>query len=224
VTRYARSGDVNIAYQVTGEGPLDLVYVPSTVHHVELNWDNPLVSRFLERLSSLERLLVFDKRGTGMSDRVVGVPTLEARMDDIRAVLDAVDSERVVLFVAGDAGPLGVLFAATYPERTTGLVLWNTTPRVTRSPDLPWLRSRGQLEEDIEETSRHWGEPGWVEERVRRANPDASEAEVSFFARMARLSLSLGAAAQYARDAPQRRCVRCPRLRTAARRLGAAVR
>jgi class 3 adenylate cyclase/pimeloyl-ACP methyl ester carboxylesterase len=200
VTRYARSGDVNIAYQVTGEGPLDLVYVPSGTHHVELNWENPVVARFLERLASLGRLIVFDKRGTGMSDRVVGVPTLEARMDDIRAVLDAADSERAVLFVAGDSGPLGVLFAATYPERTPGLVLWQTTPRFTRSSELPWLVSRGRFEERIDEVARRWGEPGFVEEEVvRRGNPDATDEEVSYFARVFRLSVSPSTAAQYPR-------------------------
>ena len=93
-TRYARSGGVSIAYQVVGEGPLDLVWIPSMAHHVELNWENPMVARFLHRLGSIARVLVFDKRGTGMSDRLAGSETLEERMDDIRAVMDAVGSER----------------------------------------------------------------------------------------------------------------------------------
>ena len=197
-TRYTRSGDVSIAYQVAGAGPFDLVYVPSMTHHVEMDWENPHVSLFLERLASLSRLLVFDKRGTGMSDRAGGSPTLETRMDDIRAVMDAADSERAVLFAAGDSGPLCVLFAATYPERTAALVLWHTAPRVTRSPSVTSLPSRGQAEARIDEIRRRWGEPGFVEETVvRRSNPDASDADIRHFARVFRLSVSPGAAADY---------------------------
>ena len=196
-TRYARSGEVSIAYQVTGAGSVDLVYVPSVSQHVELNWENPPVSRLLERLGLLGRLIVFDKRGTGMSDRVVGSPTLEARMDDIRAVMDAADSERAVLFGVGDGGQLCLLFAAAYPERTRALILWQTPPRFSRSAELPFLRSRREQEEFYEELERRWGEPGFAEEIVRRANPDASEEEVSGYARVFRLSVSPGAVAQF---------------------------
>jgi class 3 adenylate cyclase len=198
-TRYARSGEVSIAYQVTGAGSFDLVYVPATSHHVELNWESPPVARFLERLGSLGRLIVFDKRGTGMSDRVAGSPTLEARMDDIRAVMDAADSERAVLFGAADGGQLCLLFAATYPERTRALVLWHTPPSFSRSAELPFLRSRGEQEQFHEELGRLWGEPGFVERIIRRTNPDASDEEVSGFARVSRLSVSPGAVAQYNR-------------------------
>ena len=199
-TRYTRSGDVNIAYQVAGVGPFDLVYAPSMTHHVELDWENPHVALFLERLASLSRLLVFDKRGTGMSDRFAGSPTLETRMDDIRAVMDAADSERAVLFAAGDSAPLCILFAATYPERTLALVLWHGAPRATRSPALPSLPSRGQAEERIDDVRRRWGEPGFLEEAVvRRSNPDASEDDIRHFARVFRLSVSPGAAADYMR-------------------------
>jgi class 3 adenylate cyclase len=198
-TRYARSGDVNVAYQVTGGGPVDVVYVPGVSQHVELNWENPPVSRFLERLGSLGRLIVFDKRGTGMSDRVVGAPTLEARMDDIRAVMDAAGSERAVLFGSGDGGQLCVLFAATYPERTRALLLFHTPPRFSRSAELPFLRSRGEQEQLYDEWGRRWGEPGFVEGLIRQGNPDASDEEVSGFARVHRLSVSPGAVAQYNR-------------------------
>jgi class 3 adenylate cyclase/alpha-beta hydrolase superfamily lysophospholipase len=198
-TKYARSGDVSIAYQVTGDGRTDIVYVPSVAHHVELNWENPLVARFFERLAGLGRLILFDKRGTGMSDRVSDFPTLETRMDDIRAVMDAVDSESAVVFAAGEGGPLGMLFAATYPERTTGLVLFNTTPRFTRSPELPWLSPRGQYEAIVDEVSRGWGDVAFNEEFARRSNPDASNDEISAFARVFRLSVSPGAAAHYMR-------------------------
>jgi class 3 adenylate cyclase len=198
-TRYARSGEVSIAYQVTGAGSLDLVYVPAVSQHVELNWENPPVARFLERLGSLGRLLVFDKRGTGMSDRVVASPTLEERMDDIRAVMDAADSERAVLFGAGDGGQLCLLFAASYPERTRALVLWHTPPRFSRSAELPFLRSRGEQEQLYDEWGRRWGEPGFIEGLIRQGNPDASEEEVSGFARVQRLSVSPGAVAQFSR-------------------------
>jgi pimeloyl-ACP methyl ester carboxylesterase len=116
-TRYTRSGDMHIAYQVLGEGPLDLVYIPAFTHHVELIWEIPRQARYLRRLASLGRLLLFDKRGTGMSDRVVGVPTLETRMDDVRAVMDAAESEQAVLLGILDGGALGTLFAATYRGR-----------------------------------------------------------------------------------------------------------
>ena len=198
-TRYARSGEVSIAYQVVGDGPFDIVYVPSIAHHVELNWENPLHGRFLERLALLGRLIVFDKRGTGMSDRVSDAPTLETRMDDIRAVMDAAGSERAVVLAVGEGGPLSMLFAATYPERTSALILWTTTPRFVRSAELPWLPSRGRWDEDLAEVARRWGEIEFNEELVRRSNPDASDEEVRHFARVFRLSVSPGAAAHYFR-------------------------
>jgi class 3 adenylate cyclase len=134
-----------------------------------------------------------------MSDRVVGSPTLEERMDDIRAVMDAAGSDRAVLFGSGDGGQLCLLFAATYPDRTAALVLWHTPPRFSRSPEFPMLRSRGEQEAFYEEVRRRWGEPGFVEENVRRSNPDADDATVSHFARVFRLGASPGAAAQYNR-------------------------
>jgi pimeloyl-ACP methyl ester carboxylesterase len=116
-TRYARSGDVHIAYQVTGEGPFDLVFVPPFVSHVELAWQVPSTVKLIERLSSFSRLIRFDKRGTGMSDRVEGLPTLETRMDDVRAVMDAAGSEKAAILGASEGGPMSTLFAATYPAR-----------------------------------------------------------------------------------------------------------
>ncbi|MEP7225211.1 MAG: alpha/beta hydrolase, partial [Actinomycetota bacterium] len=113
--RYARSGDVNIAYQVTGDGPFDLVLVPGFFSHLEIDWEHPVHARFLERLGSFARLIRFDKRGTGLSDRGVGLPDLETRMDDVRAVMDAVGSEQAALFGYSEGGPMSILFAATYP-------------------------------------------------------------------------------------------------------------
>jgi class 3 adenylate cyclase len=196
--RYARSGDVAIAYQVVGEGSIDLVYVP-VISHVELMWENARNAQFLTRLAAVCRLIVLNQRGTGMSDHVPGLPTLEIRMDDIRAVMDAAGSERAVVFGIGDGGPLCVLFAATYPERTSALVLMNSAPRFVRSPELPWLPTRAQAERTAEEFERHWGEQAFMTEHIRATNPSAPEDEMETFARMWRLSVSPGSAAAYRR-------------------------
>jgi len=135
-TKYARSGDVHIAYQVTGSGSLDVVYVPGFVSHVELAWDSPAMAHNFDRLGSFARLIRFDKRGTGMSDRVP-VATLEERMDDLRAVMDAVGSERAALIGVSEGGPMCLLFAATYPARTSALVLYGAFAKRLWSPDYP---------------------------------------------------------------------------------------
>ena len=136
-TQYTQSGDVSIAYQVLGDSPLDLVVAPGFVSHLEQAWEDPSYSRFLQRLASFSRLILFDKRGTGLSDRITGIPTLEQRMDDIRAVMDAVGSKRAALFGISEGGSMGVLFAATYPERTTALVLYGSVARILWAPDYP---------------------------------------------------------------------------------------
>jgi class 3 adenylate cyclase len=125
-TRYAKSGDVHIAYQVIGSGLLDLVFVPGFISHVDHVWDEPRWSAFLERLASFSRLICFDKRGTGLSDRISAIPTLEERMDDVRAVMDAVGSERAALFGISEGGPMSLLFAATHPDRTLALTLYGS--------------------------------------------------------------------------------------------------
>ena len=117
-TRYAKSGDVHIAYQVIGDGPIDVVYVPGFMSNVEYDWEHPRPARFFRRLASFSRLIRFDKRGTGLSDRVA-IPTLEERMDDVRAVLDATGSTRAALIGVSEGGPMSLLYAATYPERTS---------------------------------------------------------------------------------------------------------
>ena len=124
--RYAQSGDVSIAYQVTGDGPFDLVLVPGFTSHLEFDWEEPRHAAFLERLASFSRLIRLDKRGTGLSDRHGGVDDLETRMDDVRAVMDAVGSERAALFGYHEGGPMSMLFAATYPERTRAIALYGT--------------------------------------------------------------------------------------------------
>src|SRR5438270_13141814 len=142
--RYAKTvDDVHVAFQVVGEGPIDLVYAPAFISHLEVSWEDPLMARWLTRLARFSRLIVFDKRGTGLSDRIAGdsIPTLEERMDDIRAVMDAAGSERAALFGASDGGPMCALFAATYPERTSALVLFASYPRAIQDEDFPegWL-------------------------------------------------------------------------------------
>jgi pimeloyl-ACP methyl ester carboxylesterase len=159
-TRYARSGDLNIAYQVTGEGPRDLVYVPGWVSNIELMWEEPAMAHFLGRLASFSRLILFDKRGTGLSDRVSNdeLPTLEQRMDDVRAVLEAVGSERAALFGHSEGGNMCVLFAATYPERTTALItLGSFAKRRDPDDDYPWAPAAEDRDETTAEVERNWG-------------------------------------------------------------------
>ncbi len=160
-TRYARSGNVSIAYQVVGDGPFDLVYVPGWVSNIELMWEEPGLARFLERLASFARLLLFDKRGTGLSDPVPndGLPTLEERMDDVRAVMDAVGSERAALLGHSEGGNMCVLFSATYPERTTALLLVGSYAKRIRSEDYPWAPTVEERAREIEETEATWGSP-----------------------------------------------------------------
>jgi pimeloyl-ACP methyl ester carboxylesterase len=136
-TMYAKSGEVHIAYQVLGDGPIDLVWVPGFVSHLEYDWEHPRPARFFRRLASFSRLIRFDKRGTGLSDRVA-IPTLEERMDDVRAVLDATASSRAALVGASEGGPMSLLYAATYPERTSALVLYGSYARRAWAPDHPF--------------------------------------------------------------------------------------
>ena len=154
-TKYARSDDVNIAYQVVGHGSRDLVYVPGFVSNLEHYWEEPRTAHFLERLASFSRLIWFDKRGTGLSDRGVPVPTLEQRMDDVRAVMDAAGSERATIFGVSEGGPMSALFAATYPKRTTALVLCGSFARVAWAPDYPW--GRADFEARISTIRNAWG-------------------------------------------------------------------
>jgi pimeloyl-ACP methyl ester carboxylesterase len=158
-TRYAKSGEVHIAYQVVGRGPLDLVYVPGWVSHVELAWEEPTLARFLSRLSSFARLIMFDKRGTGLSDRVSEdkLPTLEDRMDDLRAVMDAVGSERAAVFGVSEGGNLCALFAATYPQRTVALVMFGTFAKRIWSSDYPWAPTPEQRQQEYRFVEREWG-------------------------------------------------------------------
>ncbi len=188
-TRYARSGDVNIAYQVVGEGPIDVIFVPAFVSHVELVWEEPIAARFFNRLASFSRLILLDKRGTGLSDPVpiAELPDLEERMDDVRAVMDEVGSERAALAAASEGGPMTLLFAATYPERTAALVLFSTYPRAIKDADFPegWLPP-DEVEARAAEMERRWRivEPPDMFETgdITQGLPPAEEARVSRWA------------------------------------------
>ena len=159
VTRFARSEDIHIAYQVVGEGPFDLVYVPGWVSHVELAWEEPTLASFLRRLASFSRLILFDKRGTGLSDRVPDdrLPTLEQRMDDLRAVMDAVGSKRAAIFGVSEGGNLSMLFAATCPNRVSALVTFGSFDKRIWSADYPWAPTPEQRENECALVEREWG-------------------------------------------------------------------
>jgi pimeloyl-ACP methyl ester carboxylesterase/class 3 adenylate cyclase len=157
-TRYAKSGDVHIAYQIVGEGPRDLVLVPGWASHVECFWEEPGFARFLGRLATFSRLIIFDKRGTGLSDRVPGIPTLEERMDDVRTVMDAAGSERAVLCGISEGGPMSALFAATYPERTASLVLYGAQAKFTPDQSYPWGWTLEQLDAFVATVTASWGQ------------------------------------------------------------------
>ena len=148
-TRYAKSGDASIAYQVTGEGPFDVIFIPPFLTHAELIWTTSFAPA-LRALSSFCRLIRFDKRGTGMSDRVSGAPTLETRMDDARAVMDAVGCSRAAFFGSSEGAAMSLLFAATYPERTAALVLRSAYPRTMWAPDYPWGRTEDEYRREVD--------------------------------------------------------------------------
>jgi pimeloyl-ACP methyl ester carboxylesterase len=165
-TRYARSGDVNIAYQVVGEGSRDLVLVPGWLSNVEVFWEEPTVVHFFERLASFVRLILFDKRGTGLSDRVPDIPNLETRMDDVRAVMDAARSPRAALLGYSEGGPMCALFAATHPDRTTALIMVGSYARRIWAPDYPCGMPRQEWEDFVESLPRAWGGPVGLDVRA----------------------------------------------------------
>ncbi len=161
-TRYARSGEIHIAYQVIGDGPVDVLWVPTWIWQIEHVWEQPWIARMFRRVSSFARLITFDRRGTGMSDPIVGAPTLEEQMDDVVAVMDAVGSERAAVVAMLEAGSMASLFAATHPERTRALVLYEATPRMTKAHDYDWPLTREERESHAESLRDHWGTGEWV--------------------------------------------------------------
>jgi pimeloyl-ACP methyl ester carboxylesterase/DNA-binding winged helix-turn-helix (wHTH) protein/class 3 adenylate cyclase len=198
-TRYARSGDVNIAYQVVGDHPVDLVFVMGWVSHLEMFWEEPSFARFLRRLASFSRLILFDKRGTGLSDSVPlsRLPTLEQRMDDVRAVMAAVGSRRAVLVGVSEGATMCSLFAATYPESTAGVVLIGGYARRLWSPDYPWGPTREARDAFISALEAEWGGPFGLEDRAPSRAQDPLFRE--WWARYLRMGASPGAAAALTR-------------------------
>ena len=192
-TRYARSGDVSIAYQVLGDGPFDVVYVPGAISNVELLAQDEMRRPFFEQIASYCRLILFDKRGTGASDRVAGIANLETRMDDVRAVMDAVGSERAAVVGVSEGGAMSILFAATYPERTAALVVYGAMPRYVWAPDFPWGQPLDEFMREAEEWAREWGDYDRVAAFVREGKPDATEEEIRWRVSFQRLSASPGA-------------------------------
>ena len=190
-TKYARSGDVHIAYQVFGEGELDLVLVNGFITHVELVWEYEPTARFLEGLASFARVINFDRRGSGLSDPVADAPTLEQRMDDVRAVMDAAGSERAALIGVSEGVSMSILFAATYPERVQALVCSGGMARSTATDDYPWAPpAKALIESSIELVAPHWGQGAMIEV-VAPSAADDPEAR-AMLARLERASASPG--------------------------------
>lgn len=168
-TKFTKLGNDRIGYQVLGEGPVDLIFLTGMSSHVDLRWEEPLNEYFLHRLASFARLILFDRRGTGVSDPVPSdhLPTWEEWADDMRVVLDAVGSERTAIMAWLDGGPMAMLFAATYPERTIALIPFGETPRYAWAPDFPWGDTDEQLERNIAEDRARWGTYDWAKEEMR---------------------------------------------------------
>jgi len=193
-TRYARIGDASIAYQVHGEGALDLVFLPGWISHVEHAWEEPALRRFFERLASFSRLILFDRRGTGLSDRAPGEHTLEQEARDAVAVLDAAGSERAALLTYSLGGPVGARLAAEYPERIGALIMYGSVSRTSWAPDYPWALTREEREEMIERNIAGWGEAS--NEAVSTFAPSMAgdQALAAWFSRLQRLAASPGEA------------------------------
>ncbi|HEY8723704.1 MAG TPA: alpha/beta fold hydrolase [Gaiellaceae bacterium] len=201
VTQYARSGDLNIAFQVLGEGPPDLVFVGGFVTNLELAWDGPALAAFQRALASFSRLIVFDKRGTGLSDRVKEMPSTEQRMDDLRAVMDAAASERAVLLGVSEGASMAIAFAVAYPERVSSLILYAPLPKASQAPDYPWAEPEEWWDAVVDRFGRSWGSPEYMEADVAwRAPSEANnEAFIEWWGIYRRLGASPGAAADLAR-------------------------
>ena len=199
--RYARSGDVHIAYTVTGEGPLDLVLVEGYFTHLGIMWEQPAYRRWVKRLASFARVIRFDKRGMGLSDRVQ-VGTLEQRMDDLRAVMDAVGSQRAALVGTSEGGPLSLLFAATLPDRTASLILVGAEVRERVTADWPWgERTDAQFEQELTEIANRWGALGLSQDRYPSLAAADSDRMFEWSKRLVRESAGPGEAIAFKRMA-----------------------
>jgi class 3 adenylate cyclase len=196
-TRYAKSGDVHIAYQTFGKGGVDLVVVPGWASHLEHAWSDPVFASFLTRLGSFSRVIWFDKRGTGLSDREVGMPTLEQRMDDVRAVMDAAGSKRAVVFGVSEGGSMSALFAATHPDRTSSLILYGAFACRIWSAAYPWAPTLEERQRWIESLEKGWGGDVELESLApSRAHEDSFR---DWFTAYGRMSVSPAAAVALAK-------------------------
>jgi class 3 adenylate cyclase len=195
-TRYATSGDVSIAYRVIGDGAIDIVFVNGFVSNLEVQAENPGDRAFFEQLAELGRVIRFDRRGTGLSDRVREVPTLEARMDDVRAVMDAAGSLRAVVVATFEAAAMAMVYAATYPERVAGLVLYCPIAKGVRSPDYPWAWSEEKFAHEIDQIRTRWGDRDLAAEDLRAWAPSVADDPdmQEWWARVMRFGASPGAA------------------------------
>ncbi len=200
--RYAKSGDVHIAYQVYGSGPVNIVMAPGTITHLEYYWKLPEMRRWLEGLGKFARVAIFDKRGTGMSDRDAGIPTYEERMDDIRAVMDAVRFDDAILVGVSDGVPMSILFAASYPLRTRGLVLYGGEAKGSWAPDYPWQPTEDKLEEYLRSIEQMWGTKEWEERGVSFLAPSrlGDPAFTRWLSEQMRMGGSPGAAIKLAKS------------------------
>jgi class 3 adenylate cyclase len=196
-TKYAMSGDVHIAYQQFGNGPIDLVFVPGWASHLDYAWEEPSVRRFLERLGTFARVVWFDKRGTGLSDKVATLPILEVRVDDVRAVMDAVRWDRAAIMGVSEGGSMSALFAATYPERTNALVLFGAFACRVWSADYPFAPTPEEREEWIRSLESGWGSDNGVEQLAPSRAQDTAFRK--WFQRYGRASVSPSAAVALAR-------------------------
>ncbi len=198
-THYARSGDLYIAYQVSGTGPMDVVLAPGTVSHLDLDWESPPRASFWEGLSRFCRLIRFDKRGTGLSDRPLQMATLEERADDIRAVMDAAGSQRAVIFGASEGASMACLFAATHPERTRSLMVWGGQARWIRTDDYPWGDTPEAHARMVRDVQEHWPSLEYVLGPGAGLGKDVDPAYLEFVLRYMRAAASPSAAAAYER-------------------------
>ena len=191
-THYVRTGGVSVAYQVVGDGPVDLVVVPGWLSNIEVFWEHPSVARFFRNLASFSRLILFDKRGTGLSDRITEAATLEERMDDVRAVMDAVDSSRAALFGYSEGAAMCALFAATHPDRTIALITYGGFSRRVQAPDYPWAPTKDEVIRSLEAMAADWGGPVGMDARMPSVAHDAMSRQ--WWAKYLRMSASVSAA------------------------------
>ena len=196
-TKYARSGDVHIAYQITGNGPFDVVWAPGTMSHLDLDWEIPQRALFFERFSQFCRLIRFDKRGTGLSDRPVKMATLEERTDDIRAVMDDVGIERANIFGVSEGGSMACLFAATYPQRVNSLLVWGAQARWIVSPDHPWGQTQEQHDQMIAMIDNDWPSFEYITGPGAGVGKDADPAFIDSISRYMRAAANPSAVRAY---------------------------